>query len=709
MDDSIGTNLKSITDKSINALSAENLTSGSTQPTLGLINGRNGINFNGANSQFLNLGNPSVLNFDTTTISHTLFFVVRSGETTGAFFGRGNSTDSTRHLLFQNTTTDINTAWGGTASSNTPFERNMTNIICWEVTPTTQKISINGTEVLSTASGTTPLTNVDLLIGARRNSGNTGTALPYTGVLGEMLWYKRTMSQAEKNAIYGYLNTKWRNTGILLVIGASLEEAMKDGLQKLVNITHKSDWTIVDLATGGENSTQIRNRIDTDIAPYANKGAYAYVHHLGNSISQIGVYRYATESQLNILSDNTNYIFAALQNANITILPANISFRTYDAITNYYPEDGSLPYYENILKPKIDALNSPYVYNDGTPYLDLYRFVQENINNMADEVHLTPTGYANYRQFVVDTVMKRLITGVNPTQYSPLPLPSTPAVTLSSIGDTELTATWTMSSETNVVGYAVEHKCTADSDWIRTGIVTAPTKTLLVTGLLPNTSYDIRVKAAFNTNAGEYSTVQTATTTNSANVVLVDSFTDANDTLITAHTSDSLHTWVTQPGFSGSGNHARIWNNALYAPAFYVYRANVVMSSPNYRVIGEFEVISHVGNVGLTARNSNVANSRQYYEMRYQDSVGWTLRKWIAGNSTSIQLDLHTPKLKRGDIVTAELRVNGTSIKGFLNGVEILNATDSQITSAGSPGLSLLWVVTAETGIHFRNVAAILL
>lgn len=77
MDDTISINLKSLRDKSINALIADNLTSGTTQPTLGTLNGKTAINFNGTNSQFLNLGQPSALDFDTLTASHTFFFVVR--------------------------------------------------------------------------------------------------------------------------------------------------------------------------------------------------------------------------------------------------------------------------------------------------------------------------------------------------------------------------------------------------------------------------------------------------------------------------------------------------------------------------------------------------------------------------------------------------------------------------------------------------------
>lgn len=691
-----GSNIASIRDLSPNNLVAQNPTSGTTQPTLGILNGRTAINFNGTNLQFLNLGQPTALNFDTLTASHTFFFVVRSGETSGVIFGRGNNDGTRRHQLYHHNSSQIQAIWGHSfVNAGVLYERNITNIICWEVSPTVHKISINGVEVLSQASGSNALIGVDLLIGARRDTGNTGIALPYTGVMGEIIGYRRWLSTAEKSLIYNYLNNKWRKTGKLLVVGASLEEGMYPGLQKLINTTYNVDYTTVDLAVGGETSTDIRNRIDTNLATHATPGAYGIVHAGGNNVSNTRPYSTATSEELNTLKDDIEYIYDALITAGVIPLPCNLSFRTYDGITNYYPEDGSKPYNDNIILPHVVQLNSAFVYPDGTPYLDLYRFVQQNVGNMIDEVHLNATGYANYRQFVVDTVMRRILTGITPTQYLALPLPATPVLGILTTSYTSITANWTMSSETNVVGYAVEHKRTSDSVWTRSGIVTAPTKTLTITGLTDGVSYDVRVKSATAVNSSVFSNVQSTST------IFTDTFTDADNTDIIAHTADTGQTWLAQTGFAPT-NHARVVNNALMPRSSQnVYRANVTMPNANYEVEAVLSVLSNTGSVGVTARAS--ATESTFYAWRYQ-SNSWVLLERVAGVDTTLVIFSQT--LTAGQTVTAKIVCNGNTIEGWVDGVLRATVTNSSITAAGSPGLRTPVAVTSTTGIHVLSMTA---
>lgn len=700
MDSSISTNLKSLRDKSINALTAENITSGTTQPTLTTINGRTAINFNGANSQFLNLGQPSVLDFDTLSASHTVFIVMRSTENSGTILGRGSNDGTRRHQIYFNNTSQIHSVWGQSFQSGSLYDRDITDVICWELSPSTNKIRVNDVEVLSQASGTNTISGIDLLIGARRSSSNTGITSPFTGKMGEIIWYKRALSAYERASVNNYLGSKWRNPGKLLVVGASLENGMYPGLQKLINTTYNVDWTTVDLAVGGEDSTDVRGHIDADLATHATQGAYALQGVGGNNVSNTRPYSTATTEELETLDNDIDYINDAIRNAGVTILPSNLSFRTYDAITNYYPEDGSKPYNDNIILPNIQALNSQFVYEDGTPFLDMYRFVQENINEMIDEVHLTATGYANYRQFIVDTVIKKIITGESPTQYSALPVPATPALGALTPNPTSITATWTMSSEIDVVGYAVEYKLTSDSTWTRwSSIVTAPTKTVTITGLPSSVSYDVRIKSATNTTPSNFSNVQTVSTLSAT--ILTDTFTDVDDTDITSHTSDSGHSWVAQNGYSPTQQARVVSNRLMPRSSLNVYRANVTMPNANYEVEAVLSVLSNTGSVGVTARAS--ATESTFYAWRYQSNV-WVLLERVAGVDTTLQTFSQT--LTAGQTVTAKIVCNGTTIEGYVDGVLRATVTNSDITSAGSPGLRTPVAVTSTTGVHVDSVIA---
>jgi hypothetical protein len=699
MNDTIGTNLKSLRDKSKNALSAENLTSGTSQPTLGTLNGRTAINFNGANSQFLNLGQPAILNFDITTASHTVFVVARSGETTGVIIGRGDASSTFRSQLSQNTTTGIHSSWGGTVSTGVTYTRNITNVLCWKTNPTTHAILQNAVQIATASSGTNSL-SVDLIIGARRNSANTGIALPYTGLIGEIIWYKRALSDTEILQVNNYLNNKWRKTGKLLVVGASLENGMYPGLQKLINTTYNVDWTTVDLAVGGEDSTDIKSRIDADLATYGERGTYAMNGAGGNNVSNTRPYSTATTGELATLDSDMDYIYDAIRTAGMQVLPCNLSFRTYDGITNYYPEDGSKPYNDNILQAKCAVEAPNFCYPDGTPFLDMYRFVQENVNEMIDEVHLSSTGYANYRQFIVDTVIKKIITGESPTQYSALPVPATPVLGALTPNPTSITATWTMSNETNVVGYAVEYKLTSDSTWTRwSSIVTAPTKTVTITGLPSSTNYDVRVKAATNTTPSNFSNVQTASTLSAT--ILTDTFTDADNTDITAHTSDSGHSWVEQNGYSPSQQARVISNRLMPRSSLNVYRANLTMPNANYEVQAVLNVLSNTGSIGVTARASSTEST--FYYWRYSSNQ-WALIERVAGTETT--LGTFSQTLTAGQTVTVKIVCNGTTIAGWVDGVLRATATNSDITGAGSPGLRAPVSVTSTTGIHVDSVIA---
>ncbi len=416
MDATIPTNLQAVADKSASGLTAQNVTSGTTQPKLAVVNGRTYMDFVGSSNQFLTLGQPSALNLDLATASHTVFVVIRPSSNSGIPFGKGNSNGTTRSVISMSSSVNVESRYGGAISSAVANPRNVTNTLRWELNPTTHKLFSNGTLLSETASGVAT-NNADVMVGARRDTNNTGSAFGFTGQIGEIIWYKRALSAAEIATIEGYLRAKWISPQLLLIVGASLENTMLSGLQTLINSTYGVDWTVVDLAVSGETSTGLVARIDADLVPYVNKGAYALTHIGGNDVTNSRPYATATQLELDTLRDNLEYVYDALENGGIKILPCSLSFRDYDDTTFENEENGSLPYNDNIVLPTCVERGPKFCYPDGRPFLDLYRFIRNNPSYLhSDNIHLTTEGYQAYRQFVVDTVVKYIITGVAPTQ-----------------------------------------------------------------------------------------------------------------------------------------------------------------------------------------------------------------------------------------------------------------------------------------------------
>lgn len=184
-------------------------------------------------------------------------------------------------------------------------------------------------------------------------------------------------------------------------------------------------------------------------------------------------------------------------------------------------------------------------------------------------------------------------------------------------------------------------------------------------------------------------------------LVFTDNFTDADNTTIIAHTSDSGYAWVAQNGFSPT-NHARINNNKLYPlSSLNVYRANFLMPSPNYEVEAVLNVITNTGSIGINARASSVSNT--FYNWRYS-SNSWILAKSVAGVQTNLATFSQT--LTVGQIVRAKIVCNGTSIQGYVDGVLRASVTDTDITLAGSVGLRSVTAVTTTTGVHMDSITA---
>lgn len=81
----------------------------------------------------------------------------------------------------------------------------------------------------------------------------------------------------------------------------------------------------------------------------------------------------------------------------------------------------------------------------------------------------------------------------------------------------------------------------------------------------------------------------------------------------------------------------------------------------------------------------------------------WRLRKCNAGTFTTLD---SAAVSWSASTYAVKLEMRGTTLKGYVNGVETCSATDSDITLAGKAGLFAFGTSLNSAGIHFDNFEA---
>ncbi len=151
--------------------------------------------------------------------------------------------------------------------------------------------------------------------------------------------------------------------------------------------------------------------------------------------------------------------------------------------------------------------------------------------------------------------------------------------------------------------------------------------------------------------------------------------------LQTQHTGEKGATWVTSLGMT-VGAPGRVWGNATgYRYAY----ASGLPAGADYSVEAGLFCASVVGSVrsaGPAARVSTSADTS--YQLYWVTNTGFSLVKRVA--ITETVLGTYALVGTVGQEVKATISAVGTAIKGFVNGVERISATDSAITAAGRAG-----------------------
>lgn len=190
---------------------------------------------------------------------------------------------------------------------------------------------------------------------------------------------------------------------------------------------------------------------------------------------------------------------------------------------------------------------------------------------------------------------------------------------------------------------------------------------------------------------------------------LTDNFTGSNGTLLTAHTSDSGHSWTQHPAFSTSV--ALITTNRMSPPdtanPHFAAYSNATPASTEYDVtVDVFVRASVTTSMFIGGRFSTSAQTGYQLELNYASGdIGLVLYKANAGSLTSLgTYSIVAPAVS--STITIKLEIRDAAKKVYVNGTERISSANNDITVAGSVVVGLDGGGSTVTGMHFDSLTA---
>lgn len=183
---------------------------------------------------------------------------------------------------------------------------------------------------------------------------------------------------------------------------------------------------------------------------------------------------------------------------------------------------------------------------------------------------------------------------------------------------------------------------------------------------------------------------------------VIDSMTGTNWQDLNTRTGELGATWTKHP--STPSTRWYIYANRVHCGVFGNMYASGVPASSDYTVEWTNRIYTTVTspsnlNLGGAGRMSTSADT---YYMLYYQAGELILAKRVTGTTTTLDAWIST-LTGGGTDYTFALEMNGTAIKGYVNGVQRVSATDSDITAVGRAGIRSNGINDATTGNHIDN------
>lgn len=225
---------------------------------------------------------------------------------------------------------------------------------------------------------------------------------------------------------------------------------------------------VINAGVEGLTTGTMAEGIDALLATYPAQGADGYRTTVvweigGNNVSDNRPY--STDTQLVQMAADLDYIDSAIRAKGFVSVLSDLTFRDYIDRAFAQEQIGSRPYNVNLMRPRVDAA---WKYPSGKPFVQLYDLIRNNYLTYldADNIHQSTDGKAAIRQHWIDTVFKKQLTGVDPTEIAPNNAVTVKAHTWSGGSPAEPTGWFRATSAPNAINTAALDAATGvDTGW----------------------------------------------------------------------------------------------------------------------------------------------------------------------------------------------------------------------------------------------------
>ena len=271
----------------------------------------------------------------------------------------------------------------------------------------------------------------------------------------------------------------------------------------------------------------------------------------------------------------------------------------------------------------------------------------------------------------------------------PLPVPDTTAPSVptnlaaTTVSTSQINLSWTAATDNvGVTGYRV----------FRSGMQVGTSTGIAYsdTGLTASTTYSYAVAAFDAAGNTSVQSNEASATTQAAGIAIInfanDTFTAANGTLLQNHVSDSGATWTKSTG--GGASNLTVDTDRIYSPVngsgWTPYYTSALSTNADYDIQADIRA-PYSGASSFHVCGRIATNSLDAYCAGLNNGV-WKLYKRVG--STITLLGQYVGDISGANAATVMLRMRGTQLEVYINGVNRISATDSSLTAAGRAGIA---------------------
>lgn len=190
--------------------------------------------------------------------------------------------------------------------------------------------------------------------------------------------------------------------------------------------------------------------------------------------------------------------------------------------------------------------------------------------------------------------------------------------------------------------------------------------------------------------------------------VVTDTFTDTAGTVLDAHVGETGATWAEHPINASADMRVtdanRITSFAAGAAGSFYYASGSLAANGYVEAVVRAVSLPGAGYIGVTGRMAT-GTSDFYWAIYNLGAGGWQLWKSVSGTGTQLG-STYSQTLSAGNDYTLRLRMVGTSIALYVDGVSRIAVTDGDVTAAGKAGAVGYGAWDSATGLHLASLTA---